>query len=242
MDLLGGFDFGRLIRMFLPGIVVFVGLIFAADAIHELIRSTETPSHAVLQLVKEYQTIFLAASIPSSLICGLLVNSVMFVTNITRLAGNTAERRKLSITMIEELVAHCDKQGIATRLLEITPDWAKEKLSLESFLLPILTPDRILYLKGHFYYYLQFDIAFALSVLILEASGITWMIVYWNEPKSHGYTFVWILIISIVVCGALVTLLYKSAQRNYHGNLRADLSLYLGALCLTNCFPPNVQQ
>lgn len=233
MDLLGKFEFGRLLRMFLPGIVLLSGLIFSADALYAIL----VRDYALLKLIAANQPISLALSLPLSLICGLLVNTVMFVTNITAKIGPTKNRRALNTKMIAELISYGDTTRMATKLFALVPEDMRESLSLETFLLPVLSAERILFVKEYFYYYLQFDIAFGLSFTALEASIVGWMLAYRLKLGISAFAF-WILFFtSVLIWIAITTILYKAAKRNYVGNVRADLSFYLGTLCLVNCFP-----
>lgn len=235
MDLLGGFDFGRLIRMFLPGVVVLGGIVLFLDAFYALLPSTPGPGAAVIHYALGRQTFLLATSIPLSLICGLLVNSFIFVTNLSGFVGGAREQPEPMMGLVTQLIADCDREGAKATLQTLTRDWTEKDLSIESFLLPILTPERIVYLKGHFYYYGQFNLAFGLAIMFAELAAATWMSVYWHTRYNQGSTFLWFLVASAAVCFGLVFLLYHSARKNILGNRRVDLSFYVGALCLPKC-------
>jgi hypothetical protein len=233
MDLLGKFDFGRIIRMFLPGIIFLLALTLIADALYALVST----DYALLRLIAANQPISIALTIPLALICGLLVNTIMFVTNITAKIRPTEGRRVLNQQMVIELMNYGDGTGMARKLYSLIPEETRECLSLEAFLLPVLSPERILFIKEYFYFYMHFDIAFGLSVTVMEASLIFWMLVYRLKLGIGAFAFWFLFFTSIVVWFALASVLYIAARRNYRDNLRVDLSFYLGTLCLVNCFP-----
>ena len=74
MNLFGAFNFGKLIKTFLPGFVVLVGLSLAADGVFVSVSGKVTWLAWALN-----QPVFSSfASIPLSLICGILSNIVFF--------------------------------------------------------------------------------------------------------------------------------------------------------------------
>jgi hypothetical protein len=233
MDLLGKFDFGRVIRMFLPGIIFLSALILIADAWYALVAS----DYALLKLMAANQPISIALALPLALICGLLVNTIMFVTNVTSLVGPTRGRRAMNQQMVTELMSYGDGTGMARKLFSLIPEETQGSLSLEAFLLPVLSPERIIFIKEYFHFYMHFNIAFCLSITTTEVSIIFWMLVYRMKLGLSTFAFWFLFFTSIFVWVALAALLYIAAKRNYKGNQRVDLSFYLGTLCLVNCFP-----
>ena len=125
---------------------------------------------------------------------------------------------------------------MAAKLFALVPAAERDNLSLETFLLPVIPPDRLLFLKQHYYYYFCFDIAFGLSLTALEAALLVWMSVYRLSFAVEARAF-WILFAtSILTWIALATILYLAAKKNYIGKVRADLTFYIGTLCLVNSF------
>jgi hypothetical protein len=209
------FSFGKIIKTILPGSILAAGLILLAEG---LWQSTIAPGESLVAklAVKDWLTAVTAALIPLSLILGFLLNTWVWIYFNARMRAQVDAQ--LAGTIFPEIRKELSSglwKSVRSRLAGSAADLAQMKNptreSLEYFYLPVVSLDRLNYLRESYFSWYEFQINTAFSVLISMP-----FVAFVLFVKMPGNTAV---VAAIVVALAFATYfffrgLWRAAARN----------------------------
>ena len=228
MNLFGAINFGRLIKTFLPGFIMFCSLYLIIDG---YLLSIDQSYKPFTTLTGNGQLIGVI-SIPVSLIFGTFSN-ILFFSGITTLFIKIPFKyfyksyTQLESKFKEELLKKIGENG------EMNYAYLRSNESIldhENLIMPKLDLEKYLFLQESYWYYLEFiqNMIFSLIIFIISTSYFVnqchnpeWKIILISENYFLMTAFV------LLFC----TLIY-SAFRNYRKFMFKLLSLKIGTLKL----------
>lgn len=228
MNIFGAFNFGRLIKTFLPGFVILIGLyLFIDESI--FIASSRT---IFLQWISQNATLLAFVSLPLSLICGIISNMIFFTFLTDKLVRNPYNKANADINKIQETIAtrvndRYSSEGKLPR--ELFEDY-KKHIDLEFLLLPLVKLEKLIFLQESYWYYLEFQLNISLATVFFAVAAISWSAVHYSTLGFSPCSY-FCLLVAFLLMVILVTLISLKASRlNYDRHRRKLLSLLIGAI------------
>ncbi len=227
MNLFGTFNYGRLIKTFLPGLILFVALCLYMD----IILKYSISNYRFLSYVQNNPVLFSVILIPFSIILGIFSNTFFFtfathyLINKHHISNNNGfyDFKSKHIDRISRSIG--SKIGLKDDMLEEFIS----NIDVSAFLLNKTDVSKIAHIKDSYWYYLEFhlNILFAID-FIVPALMILWL--KWCVAISLNTAT---LIGTLVLYGLFIVLLnilfIVSARKNYFIYKKKRLSLLIGA-------------
>ncbi|MDP5182333.1 hypothetical protein QOZ88_06755 [Blastococcus sp. BMG 814] len=185
--MLGGMAFSRLIKTFLPGLIMALSFVGYYDLVASIGAPPETFLHDVLA-----RNVGLAATVlvPASLFLGLLSNMLVFLRLQRPRRNRTGERQRnmdaLSALEDEIKLDHWRRSRAEFGWPPLTDDEAAAEaklLNVDYLLHPAVTGERMAQLKDSYWYYMEFQ---RNSVLALGLALPPLMAVAYGEGSASG--------------------------------------------------------
>lgn len=237
MNLFGALTFGRIVKTFLPGFVVFVSLIAGIDAAVCLLRAD-----AALHWIARNSAALMVLAIPSSLVLGLFLNSLFFAFLSKYLIGVDAYRRNNPDTLeIEEACVREMRDQVAKDLsiADSTKQLLESNLErgvgravfrYDFLLMPYVSLAHYQVLQDSYHYYMEFQTNLAASLGLLEALGLMRI---FAESGTEPFTIaakIWLAGILTMICVSMIVVCIKAARKNYEIDAKKRLLFFLGSL------------
>lgn len=190
MDLLGAFSFGKVIKIFLPGFLIFIGFTIMLDAI----LSFWMDITIFRNFAKDNAALLTALSLPLILICGLLSNTILFLYLFRKLIREPYKRRNPDLFKLEDLICelvldHYLSNMKGTRKLSSVRKIIMENIEIDSFLLPSYSLDKRIFLEESFWYFMDFQLNLILACPFLFLSIVFWSLVNFSSLQIPQRNF-----------------------------------------------------
>lgn len=229
MNVFGAFNFGRLIKTFLPGVMLLLGVVLILDAASYWLNQ---PPHRLARLIAAQGLIATALAVPLSLILGIFCNMVFYAYANDRLI-----RQKFKT---DEPVLHGFKEHLLARViehLEKQDTIPKEKLAairghldLEALLLPKIDLAKLVFLQESYWYYLEFQLNILLAIVFVAFSSSIHIFTYASVEKIGLWGAGALIASGIVVTCIGCRMCIVSARKNYRSHIAKTNSYYLSLL------------
>lgn len=228
MNVLSSFNFGKVLKIALPGFVASVGAALAVDAGVALVSGARG---VLFGWMNREPVLASFLAIPAAILAGLVINALLFTFLLERLV-----RRSFDAAHSDFLAVHREvfqalvkrSLGNATVLPEPMAARFAKHVDPGAFLLPTVDLQRFLYYQESYWSYLEFSVNMIVALTAAVGGGLLWAAAnlhQWNVP-------VWRLVIAaaVVVClaGAMAYLFLRTARMNYARHRAKFLSLFVG--------------
>jgi hypothetical protein len=232
MNLFGAFNFGRLIKTFLPGFVILIGLCLVIDSSIVL----ATSNRLFLKWIERDAVLLTLISIPLSLICGIVSNMVCFTFVTDKLIRLPYNRENAALNNLQESVSNWVNEHCASKdkLNPTILNEFKNYFDLEYFLLPIIKLEKLSYLQESYWYYLEFQLNITLASIFFALAAISWSALYFPVLglSCRAYLCLVVAFSSLVAFVALLSV--KAARLNYDRHRRKLISFLIGTIYTPN--------
>ncbi len=226
MNLFNAFSFGRLIKTFLPGFLIFFGVCAYIDMFSEVILGAFILSNFAFK----QPAIFIVILIPSSIILGVFSNIVFFTFATEFIIEKRHRSNESKFYEFETNILDNIKQDIIKNLkFDDIGDGFRDNIDIKAFLLNRIGIEKLAYLKDCYWYYLEFQLNILLAIDFIVPA----IILYWlKTTNSHGVSLVaniGIILIILVLTSSINVLFINSARKNFYYYKRKYLSLVVGS-------------
>jgi len=239
MNIFGTFDFGRLIKTFLPGFILFLSICIYLDCIS--ILTVNTPF--ILPFANKNLGAFGIFSIPFSIILGTVSNTIFFSLltpwlidrNFHKMNPNYCQLESAFKDWVLEHYAECLKD-------RINIDNFKAVADVGALLLPNTDLKALSIVSEGFWFYMEFQLNI-LFAITFSMSAILLMGVVASISVAK-ITFAKVVIAFLLLLGIYIILaiiLIKAARLNYRYYQTKTLSLRILAL-LNSAEKPKVKE
>lgn len=225
MNLFGAFNFGRLIKTFLPGFILLIALVMGLDCLCTL----TTAKVSFIDIIIKEPVIFSLMSIPVSLILGIFSNMVLYAGLNNLLVKNPVKKKN------PELIQYYNSQlEIIIRYSIGKNSYSKKyKNSLIKHLDPIflmlheMDLQKLVFIQESYWYYLEFQMNAMFAIFVTYIFAILWFTLKAHPIISGKSFYILIAIISFLVI-SLSWLCIFCARKNYKKHIQKMLSYCVG--------------
>jgi hypothetical protein len=226
MNLFGAFNFGRLIKTFLPGLILFIGLLFYIDIL--LYYLIGHPKVVPYFLQKDLQ--FLTLSIPSSIILGIFSNTLFFSEAMDRLIEIPNKKKRPAFYRYEESLKQKINEYYIDRLnlTDEEQDGFRQFNDPRHFLLHKQDLEKYMFIQESYWYYLEFQINILLALIFITPALLVSLLLAHRVGYLGYLSMTLLMIFSIVLLYVLAKLLLQGAVLNFEKFRSKYLSLLLG--------------
>jgi len=228
MNVFGTFTFGRLIKTFLPGTVLFASALLYLDAVANLFGL----DFSVINWAIGNPILTTLATIPGSIILGILLNTVVFGGLLDVLVRQPVNSEMSEFNVLRDSIVDCTLNTSETNTLIPSDiyDTFKEHVDFDSFMLPRVDLDKLVYIRESYWYYLEFQVNVALASVFSLTGVFFWWI---RHDTVVGLTAGPALVLAaalILVTGLVFVALIRAARLNYMRHKKKLLSLWIGQM------------
>ena len=208
--MLSAFSFGKLIKTFLPGSILTVGLYLFVEALWWVGKHG-----SIISILSEekWRTVAVGLSLPVALLLGFLLNTWVWmrvnkaikdpvIDEVDR-SGYRALRQSLLKVRAEGLARITHEPDFASKGPEGFP-----RESLEYYFLPVVTLERLGFLWESYFSWYEFQINSAYAFIVTFFFGAVLLLV---KPVTFWLKLV--SAIALIVCGRLLFEALKAAAR-----------------------------
>lgn len=230
MNPIGAFSFSRILKTFLPGFMALLGVWLGLDARFYWLYQTLPIWH----WVQANASAAMFASVPLSLACGMILNTLSFSYLLDPLIRTPYHKKHPGFaTFWAGVGKHVRAKAEG---LPQAPQAAPHYWDLEYFLLPIVPMDKYTFLEESYWYYMEFSLNFILA-LALDTLAALFAFLAWfrHEPPTRGFPWISLILMVGVVIPLFRTML-SSARRDFEKHNAKKLSLLLGSLYAKETF------
>lgn len=227
MDIFGSFTFGRLIKTFLPGFVIFLSLCTYVDIFfYNFFDATYLYNFA-----KSDSALFVAFSIPFSIILGVLSNTLFFTYFTRALITKNHYKHFPEFYDFQKKVFDIVKCRVADtlRIDDPSKDRFDKSIDVESFLLSKTDVDKVIYASECFWYYLEFQLNILWAFSFMLPAVITVWIMFALKKNMTPSVILMFSALIIVIFTLTCRMLLISARKNFYFHKKQYLSLLLGS-------------
>lgn len=229
MNPFGAFNFGNFIKLFLPGFILFTGIVLAFDAFFLIY----IPEIGFLDTVKRAPVIFSFTAIPIILILGIFLNMTFFLglkdkILQRRLKEEHSDQIHRCDTLLDETVEGYFKNGKFSSNMK---EGIREIIKPNFFLLDKIDLHKFNFLLESYWYYYEFQINTMLALVILYPFAAFWLYLRLSLKVGNTPFFIMIAVLTVSII-ALSRLCFKCAQKNYAEHKIALSSYWAGILCM----------
>lgn len=225
MNIFGNFSFGKIIKTFLPGFVIFFSFYSMIDAFLFLYQPEYYPMKFLSQ-----QILFVGfMMIPLSIIFGIISNIVFYVHFTDKYVRENFRNNNEDFSIIEAEFKKALRNKISndnefTKM--VMQDFTE--IDIKYLLMPILPLEKLIHLQEGYWYYLEFIQNLILSIIIFGVSVIFYVSIFWIKM---GFSFILIIMtfLFLLLMILLVKLLKAAAIKNYKSHRFKLLSMQIGA-------------
>ena len=227
MNVIGSFDFGRIIKTLLPGLVFIAALIALMDCAIILLRG----SSLITPWIAANTTLAGVMAVPLAITLGLLSNTLFFYVLHGQLIQRPLHSRYPDLLKAEEELRQA---AIEEMINELPTPYRSNSLKTATdagaLLLPHMNLSALAITREGFWFYLEFQLNMALGIVFAWLATISTTFI----ARTHlGLTVgSWIItsVVLSVVSVSLVMMLIGAARMNYYYYRRRLLSLRIAAL------------
>lgn len=216
MNLFGAFNFGRLIKTFLPGFIFLIATLGYIAIFNYYLAGQEK----ILAYCASNPVLFIGVSIPTSIILGIFSNIVFFTYGTTRLIREKHEKKNRDFYKFKNKIYSSVKEYFANKFTQDheTNEQFYKNCDVEYLLFRELPLDKLVFLQESYWYYLEFQINIYLGVWYIFPLSTMILWSFYNK---------FLVIPDIIFFMFLLRLLISSARLNYDKHQRKHLSLLI---------------
>ncbi len=253
MNPVGDLSFGKTIKSFIPGLIASLGVLILLDLSYQLAQLTEASygavtrplwkcllSHSFFHRVILGSTVVATATgailLPMSLALGFFINTLLWLI-VNRHCRRWADRWMDPAILVLRKSLETRAQGLLAPALGPPPRSMPKAISLQSFYLPALDLDKVLYLWESYFSWYEFQInsAFAVAFSSLAyAVSFCWL----ASRLALGFPdFLTYLGLPLILAGFASWFLVYAAIRNLVRHQESFVLYLTGALHLPTPAP-----
>ena len=247
MTIFGSFTFSRIVKTFLPGIPLFLAILLPIDLL--LLPIDEAHSgNRLLMWITAQNALFITLFIPGCLICGLILNMIIYGGFHEKLIKRQAYKKDPDLFVLYENISKHIMEKCITRRIESRDESLKDGKRLDPlyFILPEIDLQKYYFLQESYQYYVDFGVNMAGSLIISSISFNLWWL--FKDPFEYSVVYALfpflgatvgkcIFILATLSTTCIVSyLLVKSSIKNYLRHYQNTISLYYGVICLEKEF------
>jgi hypothetical protein len=229
MNVFGAFNFGSLIKTFLPGLLLFFVLLLYL----EIFTYWCYKYIGILKfLFFEKPELLAVLSVPISIGLGITLNSVLFSGMSEYLLEKKHKEKNNEFYEFRELAFTKIKEKVF-EFLEFEDD--EKKVFIQSidprffFLHKTMLPN-LMYLRESYWYYLEFQLNTLLAITIGIPAFITALVILKCQLIIEAHTLIACVLFIIASWYFFFKLFMKSANDNLDAHRKKELSLLLGSV------------
>ena len=225
MNPFGAFNFGNFIKIYLPGSILFLGIILGFDALFSLYEKN------VLSIIKEAPIVFTFIAIPSVLLLGIFLNMTFFIGAKDIFLDSYRKEHKKPLNYCKGFLRKIIKEYLSNGNSPInTEEDVTEVINPNFFMLAHIDIQKYNFLLESYWYYYEFQMNTFLALAFFYPFTL-WWICSRVLPK-FGFNLFAILALVLAASTIIITLLcYRCAKKNYLMHKKVYTS-YLAGLCL----------
>ena len=231
MNIFGAFTFGRLIKTFLPGIVLFAASLLYLDTILTLLGA----DFVVTRWAIDNPILTTVATVPASVILGIFLNTIVFGGLLDTLVRKPVDTKMAEFNGKRDQVidATIDKSGLKELIEPDLMQYFRKKLDFEAFLLPRTDLNKLVFLQESYWYYLEFQINIALAAGYGSVGLIAWYTVVDGRLglATPAAVAAGVGLLGLTAAGSLI--LIRTARLNYERHKLKLVSMWLGYMTLS---------
>jgi hypothetical protein len=228
MNVLSSLNFGKVLKIALPGFVATLGLGLAIDAGLALVSAKP---HVFLSWMEREPVLASFLAIPAVILAGLTINAILFTYLLDRLVRHPydAEHREF-LAAQDDVFRELISSTLESRAILEPPTRANfaRHVDAGAFLLPTVDLQRFLYYQESYWSYLEFSLN-----MIIALAAAAGALCFWATVNVNGLSVTWwrVLIglaVATVFLAALAMLFLVAARQNYKKHRAKFLSLFVG--------------
>ena len=222
MNVFGAFNFGRLIKTFLPGFIILIALVFLTQVTLNL----SNIEFNFIKYLKDYQVLIGFMSIPLSLTLGIFSNIVFFTYLNNVLIRNPYKKKhpeliELQKTIAEEIYLYVNNANTFTQDSYLS---IKEHFDLDYHMMPKVQLEKLIFLQESYRYYMEFQLNTIFANTFLFPSLILFL---WSERNTLPINMSPLIIIStgmVLVYIFLFKICLRAGRLNYEKHRQKHLN------------------
>lgn len=226
MNPFSAFNFGRLIKTFLPGYVHFLSLLLAGYTVANSLGYQDE----FKRLTNHSEVLLSVGVLAGSLILGILSNMVVWGFVTDRFVRRHFPHNGVLHEIREQVVQHYLSRvsingGIKPAHLQALRTFVDPKY----LLMHRIDTAKLVYLEESYWYYMEFQLNMAVAGIVAYAAFAC----YWSHRAfERGLSWKWaaIVVLATLAVGGLWTICVRTARRNYERHANGLVSLLLGHL------------
>ena len=224
MSLVNSFSFSRLVKVFLPGVVIFGAFYLIVDAL--LLIGIQ--SYKPLQLATTGKTLFTLVLVIGAIILGLSANVLLFLRNRRTLHDPfQRDERNLSLIKAEaRLKQYFLKSSPAGKIFGKD---GVDAFDAEAFLLPVMDLEKNMLMRESYWSYLEFIRNITGGLYCMIPAVLLYSVAIFTRYGLSPVVFLIPIFVLLLLVG-LIRVLKLGIQENYRSHRRKLLNLQIGAL------------
>lgn len=232
MNVLGVFTFGRLIKTFLPGLILFSSLLIYVEIIGFVLFGKLTLSRLILG----DSALFITLLIPSSIIAGIFSNTLFFAYANDFFISGHHRREYPEFYEFEKHITKLIKQQISTDIgvPEYLRPGFERYLDVGHFVLDKTPLDKLIFLQESYWYYMEFQVNGILATIFAApAIALSWVL-FSLQNGLASYLVLLVLVTMMVLSMFLFKVMRDGAMKNYDRHKKNHFSLIMGVFFFEN--------
>lgn len=226
MNLFGAFNFGSIIKTFLPGITLFFVLSLYLELLFHLVNH---PLH-IFEFYGENTGLLTLIAIPVSIMLGVTLNSVVFSGLSNFLLEKRHKQQNAEFFALRKAMNEKINRHMAARFDLDTEQTAQiaDHLDPRYLLLHKMKLDNLMYLRESYWYFFEFQLNSLVAVTIAMPAFIGYLIFLATAKTITVPLMIGILVVMLLLWYGFYRLFIQSAYDNLDRHRKKELSLLMG--------------
>lgn len=218
--MLSAFSFGKIIKTFLPGIILLMALVLLADIAYQMLF-IEAKTNLITGIIQHTNlATVVSIVVPLSILLGIFLNTVLWPTVIDNLREKWRCKEDRCVRDCFDHLKSLANQNIMelSKDKNVMSSLQKFPVTLRYYYLPIIKLENLNYIWESYFSWFEFQINILFALLFLLVSVITagtfYIVKYDLIESLHKLSLIILATLILFIFALTAYYLVKSAQKN----------------------------